>query len=190
MKRAIPLVFLSMLLVVACGGGGSDPVSNGGGGGGSNTISASFTPTQPSPTGPNEISMAQGSRSANTVTVRVEVTDTDDVFGASFDVDYDVSSIQYEGWSAGTILESGGNTPIYTVNATNGMVTVGASRSGGASGVDVNGTQTLINLTFRVTDTGTMPIQFLNTVLFDNQQPPQPMPGISWSAGDLVGTRN
>jgi len=189
MKRAIPLVFLSMLLVVACGGGGSDPVSNGGGGG-SNTISASFAPADPSPTGPNEVTMAQGTRNANTVTVRVQVTDTDDVFGASFDVDYDVSKVQYEGWSPGTILESGGNNPNYTVTATNGMVLVGASRSGSASGVDVGATATLINLTFRVTDTGTLPIQFLNPVLHDNQIQPQPLPGISWSAGDLVGTRN
>jgi hypothetical protein len=190
MKRAFPLVFLSMLLVVACGGGGSDPVTNSGGGGSSNTIAASFTPTQPNPTGPNEVSMSQGARNANLVTVRVEVTDTNDVFGASFEIDYDVSSIQFEGWSAGTILESGGNNPNYTVNATNGMVVVGASRTGNASGVNVNGTQTLINLTFRVTDTGTMPIQFINPVLSDNQLQPQPLFGISWSAGDLVGTRN
>ena len=134
--------------------------------------------------------MAEGARNANVVTVRVQVTDTNGVYGASFEVQYDVTKVQFEGWSPGTILESGGNNPNYTVNATNGMVVVGASRTGNAAGVDVTGTQTLINLTFRVTDTGTMPIQVINPVLSDDQLQPQPLFGISWSAGDLVGTRH
>ncbi len=191
MKRALPLILLiSMVVVVACGGG--SPTSNRSGGGGS-TISASFDSASPTPTGPNEISMDQGSVNANVVTVRVRITDTDDVYGASFELDYDAGAASFEGWSPGTILEQG-NTPNYVVTdpgQANGTIVVSASRTGSVSGVNVNGTQTLINLTFRVTDAGTMPVQLLNEELYDNQLPPQPLPGpLTWSTGSLVGVEN
>ena len=191
MKRALPLLLLISLVVVAACGGGSPAGSSGGGGGGSGTISASFAAAQPSPTGPNEVSMAQGAVNGNLVTIAIQVTDTDDVFGASFEVGFDTSKVSYEGFGPGTILESGGNNPQYTVTATGGMVFVGASRSGAASGVDVGATATLISLTFRVTDVGTMPVDFANADLLDNQANPQPLPVlITWWAGDLMGVEN
>jgi hypothetical protein len=108
------------------------------------------------------------------------------VFGAAFDVEYDSTKMDYVGWSGGTLLEQGGNTPNYTVTLPQaGTVVVGASRTG-TNGVTASG-QAIVNLTFRVKQTGTFPVAVLNTVLYDSQNPPQPISGITWFAGSLTG---
>ena len=188
MKRALPLLLLiSLVAVVACGG--SSPTSDRSTGGGSGSITASFDAEEPSP-GNNEVSMAQAGTSGNAVTVVVQITNTNGVYGANFDVSYDTAKVQFEGHSPGTILESGGQNPTYQVHAANGMVTVGVSRTGAVPGVNVLGTQPLVLLTFRVTDVGTMPIDFLNGTVYDDQSTPQPLPISAWWAGSLVGVQN
>ena len=190
MQRTLSLSLLVLLVVVVACGGGSPAADRNSGGGGS-TISASFDSASPAPTGPNEISMDQGGVTANAVTVRVRITNTDDIYAAAFELTYDAGAANFEGWSPGTILESG-NTPNYDVTEpVNGTIFVSASRTGNVSGVDVGATATLINLTFRVTDVGTMPVQTTNEELFDDSLQPQPLPGpFNWSSGSLIGVEN
>jgi len=183
--RILGIGFLLVVLVVAtsCGGGGS---SDGGTvGGGQSNITASFLPDQPSP-GSNSVALAQSTASGNLVTVRVNVFGVSGVYGGAFDVVYDAARLDYVGYSAGTLLEQGGNVPNYSVGVPQaGRVVVGASRTG-STGVNANG-QAMILITFRVKVTGTSPITLENTQLLDSQLPPQPIGGISWFAGTFSG---
>jgi hypothetical protein len=56
-----------------------------------------------------------------------------------------------------------------------------------ASGTNVSGTKTVVGLQFRVKDAGVYPVTILNAVVYDNQNPPQPIPGIAWFAGAVSG---
>ena len=183
MRVSILLPIAALAGAVACGGGG-------GGGGGSvvtPTLSAGFVADQPSP-GPNTVAMAQGTKANDVITVNVDITDTSNVFGAAFEVVYDSVHATYLGYSAGSALEAGGNTPVYTVsNASTGRVVVGAARTGGTT-TNVSGTVPLIRLQFQVKASGSFPVTVQNSSLYDNQQPtPQSLAGISWFAGALTG---
>jgi hypothetical protein len=178
------LLLTAVVVATACGGGGG---SDGGtvGGGSQSPISAAFTADEPQPPS-NSVAMAQGSKSGDLVTVRVNVVGVSGVYGTAFDVTYDSTKADYVSWSAGTLLEQGGNTPNYTVTVPSaGTVVVGASRTG-STGVTASG-QAIVNLTFRVKATGTFPVTIQNSVLYDSQNPPQPLPGITWYAGSLTG---
>jgi hypothetical protein len=181
-------VFLAIVAAAtACGGGGGGGSSDGGtaGGGSQSPVSASFTPDEPAP-GNNTVAMAESSRVGDLVTIRVNVVGVNGVYGAAFDVTFDSSKLDYVGWSAGTLLEQGGNAPNYSVVLSQaGQLVIGASRTGN-TGVNASG-QSLVNLTFRVETTGTFPIAIENPALYDSQIPPQVIPGISWFAGSLVG---
>jgi len=162
------------------GGGGTPFIDNPGGG-----LAATFTPGQPSPSA-DEVSMAESGTSGNLVTVAVNLTNVEDVFGASFDVDYDSARAEYVSFSPGNLFEAGGDTPLYTINSQAGRVVVGVARSSGvAGGVDVNGTDTIVRLTFRMTSAGTASLGFDHETLLDDQSPPQPITGLSWSGGNL-----
>ncbi len=176
---------VALTSVVACGGGGSDPVNDGGGG--SSLISADFTPSTPNP-GADMVTLQKGTANANNVVVDVRVTDVNGVFGASFDVLYNTAQAAFVGYTAGDAL-AGGNTPLYDVQQpTPGRLVVFATRQGaGATGVDITGTKTLIKLTFRVDRAGSSTMSFQNGELLDDQNPPQPIPGIAWSGGTLTG---
>jgi hypothetical protein len=183
---AIVLVFLT-----ACGGGGGGGSTSGGvvdPGGGSTLIGGDFTADNPSP-GANTTAMARRSVSGNLVTVSVNITDTSDIYAASFDVVYDGTRVDYTGWAAGTVLETGGHSPIYDIQDNGaGRLVVVAQRVGNVPTVDVVGTGLLIRLNFRVTQTGTSRLDFENANLSDNQIPPQNLPSITWSGGVLSGT--
>jgi phage baseplate assembly protein gpV len=133
--------------------------------------------------------MLQGTKSNDIVTVNVTLTSVNGVFGAALEVPFNTPNTSYVGYTAGTALEQGGNTPIYTVDGATqpGRVIVGVARSGSA-GTNVSGTMTLISLKFRVNTAGTWPLTFENSNVYDGQQPtPQPIPGLSWFAGALKG---
>ena len=143
MKRILT-VALCLLTAVACGGGGSD---GGVVGGGSTTLTVTYSPANANP-GPDSVSLAQGTIQTNLITLDVLVTDAQGVYGAGFDLSYNSSSLTFVGYSPGTILESGGNSPSYQVSAPSpGDLVVGVSRTGQVPGVDVSGTQTLVRLT-------------------------------------------
>lgn len=187
MKRSFIPVFAALLaLATACGGGGASE-SLGNNGGGSTTMIASFTPDDPVP-GSGTVSMAEGAVSGDLVTVNVQVTGTNSIFGAAFDVAYDGSTATWTGWGAGSLLEQGGHVPIYQVAESQpGRLVVAATRQGvGTTAVNATGTTTMIQLTFRVTSVGTWPVGFESAELLDAQLSPQPIPGINWSGGTLV----
>jgi hypothetical protein len=185
MKMTASIVLAALVLAPGCGGGGGEESATGGS---PTTLAAAFLADQFTP-GANTVSMSQGNRSGDTVTVKVNLTDTNAVFGVAFDVAFDDTKVTYLGFTKGTALESGGNTPNYTVDGTAqpGRVIVGVSRAGSTTTV-VSGTKTVISVMFRVKDAGNFPISFENAVVEDGQTVPQPLPGISWFAGTLQGT--
>ena len=67
-----------------------------------------------------------------------------------------------------------------------GRVIVGVSRAG-STATSVSGTKMVISLMFRVKVVGDFPISFENSVVTDGQTVPQPLPGISWFAGAILG---
>lgn len=184
MKMGVMLVLAALVLAPACGGGGEEAA---GPGGSPPTIAAAFIADQFSPTS-STVSMAQGTRSGDTVVVKVNLTDTSSVFGLAFDVAFDDTKCTYLGFTKGTALETGGNTPNYVVDgsAQAGRVVVGVARTGSSTAA-ITGTKTAISLSFRVKDAGTFPIAFENPAVLDGQAVPQPLPGISWFAGALQG---
>lgn len=148
-------------------------------------VSAGFAPEK-AKQGSNAVTMAEDSRSGDLVTIRVNGPGAVTVYGAAFDVAYDPSGADYIGWSKGTLLEQGGNAPNYTVALPqNGTVVVGVSRTG-STGAAASG-QPIVSLTFRVRRSGAFPLAFRNAALYDSQNPPQPIAGISWLAGSLTG---
>ena len=136
---------LLLVLSVACGGGSADVAS--GGGGGSNLIVASFVADEPNP-GADTVSFAESNSSGNLVTLQVNVTDTNDVHTAAFDVVFDDTLVEYVGYTVGNLLEQGGNTPLYQVGPSAGRIVVGVSR-GGSTGTNAVGSQVLMSLNFR-----------------------------------------
>jgi len=176
------LLGLTVLCLACGGGGGTDEVV--GSGGGSSTLTLAFTPTQPSP-GPNTVSAARQSSSGNTVTLAVNVTDTNNIYGAAFDLVFDPSVAQFVSWSAGSLLETGGQSVNYIVDQpSSSRLVVGISRTGNAPTVNASGTQPLVRLTFRAIQTGSGALAFQNAALVDNQ--PADLPGISWAGGTLT----
>jgi hypothetical protein len=173
-----------LVLITACGGGGTSAVPEPPGP--SSNIVASFTPDQAAP-GPSTVSMKQGTKNGDVVTIEVQVTDTGDVYGVAFDLVYDASNTSYANWSSGSLLEAGGHNPTYQVGtAQPGRLVVVATRSGSVSGADANGSKTIMKLTFRVGEAGAFPVTIENGGLY-NDQSPQPVPGINWFAGTLTG---
>jgi len=175
-------------VAVSCGGGGTSESPVPGDPGGSTNLAGSFTPTQADP-GDGTVAMALDGASGDLVTVAVNVTGVNDVFSADFEVTYDPQQAEFINWSAGTLLETGGNAPSYFLTATQaGLLTVGATRTGGGSGgVDVGASQTLIHLLFRVREPGASDLGFQRASLLDAQDPPQPIAGLSWYGGTLTG---
>lgn len=171
-------------MVLHCGGGGDDKGVVPGPGSGSSNLAGSFTADAPSP-GPQTASLAEGEVSNNFVTIEVQVTDTDGIFGAAFDLTYERTFVEFLSWAPGDLLESDGQSALYQVNDVGGRVAVGASRIG-ASAVDVDGTKTLIHLTFRMIQEGTSQAGFGDMSLLNAESPnPQPIAGLQWVGGQF-----
>jgi hypothetical protein len=179
---AVAVLLVLTVIISSCGGsGGAEEVIDGG----SNLLRASFAPFEPDP-GSNTVSFDQGSARSNVVEVVVRVTGTNDVYSASFDVLYDPAFADFTGWSPGSVLEDGGHNPLYVISEpTAGRVVVGASRQGGESSVDVTDTRTLVELSFRVAETGTSEVQIANEDL--KNESGQVIQDIGWHGGNLRG---
>jgi hypothetical protein len=187
MRVGYPLVaMLPLLIVLSCGGSGGDgpvpeppdPSIN---------LIASFEPKEPNPVG-LDVNADQEAASGNLVTVVIQVTDVDDVFAGGFDLLYDAAYAEFVGHGPGTLLESGGDNPVYLVDPVPaGELTVGVSRSSGAAGgADANGTVPLIRLTFRAKQAGTTQFQLRNHHLANAESPPAPIRYLTWHGGTLV----
>jgi len=186
MKKHAVLLVLTILALgaVACGSGGG----SGGGPGTPSGLSAGFTPDQPNP-GSDTVSSAEGSSSGELVTVEITLTDTNDVYGASFDLTYDADAADFVGWDNGNMFEQGSHSPIYTVNeVANGQIVIVVTRQGSppTAAVDASGTRTIIELTFRLEEAGSTNVQFQSNAILDDQPLPQPLTGMSWFAGSLT----
>jgi Cohesin domain len=185
-KATMMLLLVAVLVAApACGGGGGGSTSTGGS---PSPLAASFVPDQGAPAA-NTVALEQGSKANDVVTVNVTLTNTNGVFGLAFEIPFDAIHAVYLGYTAGTALEQGSNTPIYNVttnvNGSSGRVIVGVARTGGTK-TNVAGTATVVGLQFRVKSAGTFPVTLDNMNVYDNQQPtPQPLSGILWFAGAL-----
>ena len=185
MKRFETVLFLGVLVLAACGGsggGGDDPVVDAGGGVPKTSVSATFTPNEPNP-GPDTVSMDQASAVADTITVAVLITNTDNLHTAGFDVIFDDTAMDFLGHNEGSLLEQGGNAPTYSVASQTGRVVVGVSRSG-SSETSAVGSQTLIELVFKVHTAGTHAVSLANADLLNSGV--NILQGISWFGGNAV----
>jgi hypothetical protein len=180
------LVVGSLLFAAACSGGSGGGGVPGGGGGSSNVIASFAGESNPAP---NEVAMAQGQRSGDTVVVEVRLGAVSGLFGAAFDLTYDAAQVDFVSWAPGTLLEQGGHTPIYQVGAgTPGRLVVAATRTGSGT-VNASASALLLRLTFRVEDVGNSALDFSGSpILADGQTQPQPLPSIRWSGGTLFGS--
>ena len=179
-RATVIISLLALVFLTACGGGGS---SDGVTGGGSSLLAATFTPDQPSPAA-NSVSLQSGAASGNAVTVLVQVTDSVDLTGGTFDLFYDPARFSFLGSSAGNLFESAGITPIYGVNEPmSGHLVIGV---GAAAAAPVTGSETLIQLTFRADAQGASPV---TVDLADLQDAAGGnIAGVAWSGGTLTGS--
>jgi hypothetical protein len=176
---------LVVVCLTACGGsGGGDPaevVSDP-----SSTIVASYEADSPAGTA-NTVFTSEWDAARNYATVNVLISDTNDVYGASFDVVYDSDLADYVEYASGGLLERDGNNPFYQVQeVAAGRLVVVATRSGDVPGVDVSGSETLIRLTFRLEETGSGRIDFENANISNDV--PQNLPIQEWAGGTLSGS--
>lgn len=167
------LILCSVLLISACGGGG--------GGGESSSTSPSSTITFSGSSSGYNVYMAQNTSqsSGSVIAIDVKVDNVSDIYGAAFDVDFDSSKMTYSSYSAGSFLESGGNSVTYQAalqSDTSGKLIVVASRQGAISGNSGSGTE------FDVTSGGS--ISFSNSSLVDSSG--NTISSASWSSGGTV----
>lgn len=192
MKKIVSCLGVVILAALtACSGGGGDITDPGGGGGtgggGSSNVTASFTADNPSP-GAKTVSMQEGAHSGSTITVEIRITNTSNVFGASFDVVFNDSMATFTGWGRGTFFESGGHAPNYQVlEAAPGRIVIGVTRLGNVGTSSTSGTETVVKLTFGLTKVGSAGVEIENSSLLDGSVQPQPISGITWSEGTLSG---
>ena len=184
MSKGVNAVLLSLLATtIACGGGGD-------GGGGGNVVTSDLVPSfvaDPVDAGGAVVSMTEDSVAGDVVTIGITVSGADDVYGAAFDLTYDPAVATFEGWAPGSILERGGNSPNYAVDAPReGAIVVGASRTGNVGGVKVSERETLIRLRFKVRQAGSARLEFRSASMSDSRFPPEEITGLSWFGGVLV----
>ena len=180
-KNLILLMSTLLLVSTACGGSSSGVV---GAGGGSSNLIASFVPDEPNP-GADTVSIAEANANGNIVTLRVDVTDTNDVHTAAFDVVFNGAFVEYVGYTTGSLLEQGGNAPVYQVGQSGGRIVVGVSRSGSV-GANAVGSAVLMNFNFRVIAAGQSQLSVVNSTLRDGNG--NDIPGVAWFGGSVSGT--
>lgn len=165
MKRPSAMLCLVVLLgglaITSCGsGGGNVPGGMMGGG-----VTASFTPSNPTP-GANSISMAAGAVVGDTFIVNVNVTDISEFFGAGFRIVFDSTTAEFQSFdTTGTFLEDVNifpGAPVADIRAVVDPANAGAvlvlatiqnsfAYVPGANAMSA-GEQFLMQLTFRATD--------------------------------------
>jgi hypothetical protein len=176
------LAILALLIAPACGGGGG---SDSGTGGSPGPLSASFVPDQPAP-GANAVALLEGPKANDIVNVYVTLTDTNGTLGTALEAVYDDARATYLGYARGAAYEQGGNAPNYTVTSHPGRVLAAVVRSNGTT-TNVIGTKAVLTLQFRVKQVGTSAMTIENGAVYDGQNVPQPIAGISWYGGALRG---
>ena len=185
-RRLLSVLWVGLLVSgVACGGGGDSRSITSPGPSGS--FVASFTPDQPSPAS-GEIALTQApGGGGDLVALNVGVNGVNDIFGASFRIAYDDSLVEFDNWSAGSLFEGAGETALYQVAIVQpGVVEVGVSCAGCANGINVGGTQNLLQLIFRATGSGSSGVSFATADLLNSQSPPTSIGGLNWFGGTVA----
>ena len=178
--RAAASVLTGILLVSAgCGGGDS--------GGATAAPCLSFVGAQAPAAGRVVARPLAGGGTCAARAIEIVVTDVNDVFGAQLTVNFDATQVSYGGASSqGSFLTSGGAQVSVQQDGTGGTVTVGISRVGVSTGVNVTGSQVLIRLTFAPLAVGSSTLSITSAQLFGSQTPPLPKPGLTWSGGSFT----
>ena len=188
LRSAAYAAFFAFVLTTsfACGGGGD---------GATGVLTATFTPDTSTP-GASTVAMLPGSTSATFFNVRITVTDTDDVYGAAFDITYPSTLIAYQSADNSTsFLRDGGlgtGQLFFKVDSsTAGRLIVSATRTGALPGVDVSGTRDLIVLRFQArTGFNAQPIRFdTGKPLEVRNSLAQPI-AVTWSSGAASASTN
>jgi hypothetical protein len=175
------LVAFAIAAIGCSSGSGDDPIIT-------PSFSASFLAEEPNPED-ETVSAHEGVTIGSLVTVEIRVTGTNDIYGATFDLIFDPSMVNYVDFTEGSLLEQGGQSPDYVVvQPQSGQLLVTVTRQGNVPGVDASGTVTLIGLTFEVFQEGSSVVFFTASELLDDQPLPQPIPNLEWFGGALTGT--
>ena len=177
------LVVFAIAATACSSGSGDDPIITPG-------FGASFLAEEPNP-GNETVSAHEGATIGSQVTVEIRVTGTNDIYGATFDLIFDPSMVNYVDFTEGSLLEQGGQSPDYVVQQPqSGQLIVTVTRQGNVPGVDVapSDTVTLIGLIFEVIQEGSSVVFFTASELLDDQPSPQPIPNLDWFGGALTGT--
>ncbi len=183
MNRISILVLVAFAIAAAgcSSGSGDDPIVP-------PSFGASFLAEEPNP-GDETVSAHEGATIGSQVTVEIRVTGTNDIYGATFDLIFDPSMVNYVDFTEGSLLEQGGQSPDYVVQQPqSGQLIVTVTRQGNVPGVDASGTVTLIGLIFEVIQEGSSVVFFTASELLDDQPTPQPIPDLEWFGGALTGT--
>ena len=111
-----------------------------------------------------------------TFTVNITVNDVTDLAVWEFQLYYLNTVLNCTGVAEGPFLEQGGSTFFVSqidneYNATHGRLLAGCTLLGAVPGVDGSGT--LITVTFQAKATGTTPLHLANTELKDSSEPPR-----------------
>ena len=177
--RALFLLLATLALAPGCGGGDGGTVTP--------SICLSFTGAQ-APAAGRVVSRQGTGGGCSARFVDVVVTDVNDVFSGSFTVNFDPARVAFGSASAtGTFLAAGGTqVEVVQTNPQPGSVTVGISRIGSTTGVDVAGSQVMIHLSFAPVSAGTATLTLTSAQLFGNETPPQPKSGLTWSGGTFT----
>ena len=169
----IMISILMLFLISACGGGGgSSPTGPG--------MTVVFSGSS---SGYNVYMASNSSLSSGSVlAIDIKVDSVSNVFGAAFDVDFDSTKMTYSSYSAGSFLETGGNSVSYQPvpqSGNSGKLIVGASRQAPSGGQ--SGSGTLVTLKFNVT--GATSTSFSNNSLKDSSNNTI---SATWSGGGTV----
>jgi hypothetical protein len=171
------LIAMAGVLVVAYGcDGGSNPMSE---------PCLQFTAAEAPSAGKVVARQASGSTCA-AVGIECVMTDVSDVYAASFTLVYPATVMKYIGFLAtDSALADGGVRVDVIPDDQPGRLTIGITRVGSTSGVNVTGTGVLLRLDFEKVGTdGSGNVIFENAQLLGSETPPQAKAGIQWAGGN------
>lgn len=182
LKEYLSLILtVGLFLTLCCGGNGSD------GGVIPPSLVASFSPEKANPDA-MDVSLQLHSRSGDTFTVDVVITDVNGVYSASFDLVYDGTLLDYLNFTEGDFLsESGTVQTSFLISEQSDRVIIGATRLAQVGGVDAIGDEILMSIAFRVKKVGSTSVSFENNSLLNSLGPP-PIQGIEWFGGTASGS--
>jgi hypothetical protein len=170
-------IAMAGVLAVAYGcGGGSSPISD---------ACLQFTAAGAPAAGKVVARQASGSTCA-AVGIECVMSDVSDVYAASFTLVYPASVMNYIGFLAtDSALAEGGVRVDVIAGDQPGRLTIGITRVGSTSGVNVTGTGVLLRLDFeKVGNGGSGNVTFEDAQLLGSETPPQAKVGIQWVGGN------